>query len=242
MVHVTAIIPARLEGHRFPRKVLFPIDGKPLIYHIWKGASRAKSINRLFVATDSEEIGRAVNDFGGAVIMTSARPRNGSERTAEAVSGLRTDLIVNIQADNLGLTGSLLDRIIAKVASDKKVEFATIARRISGRGWKQKLYDPNVVKTVIDQNGQAAWFSRYPIPFVQKKSRRTPVDRFDFWEHLGVYFYRRRGLEKYATWPVGAAEKAESLEQLRILENGGKIRIYPTRSQILSIDSKDDLP
>ncbi len=242
MTQVTAIIPARLQGRRFPRKVLYPIDGKPMIYHIWKAAHRAKLINRLFVATDSEEIGQVVNDFGGAVIMTSARPRNGSERTAEAVSGMKTDLIVNIQGDNLGLTGSLLDRIIGKVVADKKVEFATVARKISGRGWKDKLYNPNVVKTVFDNSGYAAWFSRYPIPFVQKKSRRSPVACFDFWEHLGLYFYRPRGLKKYTAWPVGMAEKAESLEQLRILENGGKIKVYPIRSKIVSVDHKDDLP
>lgn len=242
MPHVTAIIPARLEGRRFPRKVLFPIGGRPMIYHIWKGARRAKMINRLFVATDSEELGQVVNDFGGSVIMTSNRPANGSERTAEAVRNMKTDLIINIQADNFGLTGSLLDRIVTKIVADKKVEFATVARRITGRGWKEKLYNPNVVKTVFDQNGQAAWFSRYPIPFVQKKSRQSDVTRFDFWEHLGIYFYSKKGLEKYANWPVGTAEKAESLEQLRILENGGKISLYPTRSKIISVDSKEDVP
>ncbi len=235
MAHVTAIIPARLESTRFPRKPLHPIKGKPMVYHVWAAAGSARLIDQVFVATDAEEIGRVVNGFGGAVIMTSSRPRNGSERAAEAIRSLKTDIIVNVQADNIGLTGAVLDRVLKAMLADRSIQYATLARPITGRDWKDKLYNPDVVKVVADRDGHAIWFSRYPIPFVQKPTRRA-IDVYPFLEHIGVYFYRKAALETYADWPRGKAEAAESLEQLRILENGGAIRLFMTRCAIQVID------
>jgi 3-deoxy-manno-octulosonate cytidylyltransferase (CMP-KDO synthetase) len=239
MAHVTAIIPARLASTRFSRKVLYPLGGKPLIYYIWKAAHQAKLIDRLFVATDSVEIGRAVNAFGGSVIMTSGKPRNGTERVAQAVSDLNTDIVINIQADNLGLTGATLDRAIRQIRADRSVAFATLARPIDGRDWKAKLAGSDVVKVVEDAAGYAAWFSRYPIPFIRDSAGRKAINLFPFLEHIGVYFFRKAALMEYATWPLGRAERAESLEQLRILENGGRIKLYKTKTEILSVDSKN---
>ena len=241
MSHVTAIIPARLESKRFFQKVLYPLKGKPLLFYIWKAAKKAKLIDRIFVATDSDEIGRAVNEFGGAVIMTSKKPRNGTERVAEAVSGLKTDLIINIQADNLGALGWIMDHVILKMTADKKIEFATIARKIGVRDWKKKLYNPDVVKVIRDTNDNALWFSRYPVPFVRNLGKRKAVDLYPFLEHIGIYFFRKKALEKYIGWPRAKTERAESLEQLRILENSGKIKLFVTRSEIVSIDSKQSL-
>lgn len=238
MARVTAIIPARLGSTRFPRKALFPIDGKPLIHYAWAAARGAKLIDRLFVATDSVEIGRAVNAFGGAVAVTSKRPRNGSERAAEAVAELHTDLVVNIQADNVGLTGAVLDRVIAAMLADRSIQFATLARPIGGRNWEGMLYNPDVVKVVMDRAGDALWFSRYPIPYVRTKKGKI-LDHYPFLEHIGVYFYRKKALLEYAGWPQSRAEKAESLEQLRILENGGKIRLFLTRCGVRAIDSPE---
>ncbi len=241
MTRVTAIIPARLASKRFSRKVLYPLGGKPLLYYVWRGVRQAKLIDRLFVATDSMEVGRAVTAFGGAVIMTSGKPRNGSERVAEAVADLRADLVINIQADNLGLTGAVLDRVIAHMRDDRRIQFATLARRITGAGWKRKLDDPNMVKVIEDENGNAAWFSRYPIPYIRGGGRRHAVDLFPYLEHIGVYFFRKAALLDYTSWPPGKAERAESLEQLRILENGGTIKLYKTRAEIISVDSKKQL-
>ncbi len=241
MAHVTAIIPARLESQRFSRKVLYPLKGKPLIFYTWRAARRARSINRLFVATDSTEVGRAVNKFGGAVIMTSRRPRNGTERVAEAVSNLRTDIVINIQADNIGATGAVMDRVIQDMSRDKSIEFATIARKIGDRDWRKKLYNPDVVKVVGNNEGQALWFSRYPIPFVRVSKNRPAIARYPFLEHIGIYFYRREALDKYLGWARAKTEKAESLEQLRILENGAKIKLFVTRAEIISVDSKQAL-
>lgn len=212
-----------------------------MIYHVWDSVRRARLVNQLFVATDSEEIGRAVNAFGGAVIMTSDKPKNGTERASEAVMDMDTDIIVNIQADNLGLSGSVIDRVLRDMIADKTVKFATLARKINGKGWKQKLNNPNVVKTVLTNDGYAGWFSRHPIPYIQRPSRKRAVDLYGFLEHIGVYFYRKSGLMDYLAWPRARSEKAESLEQLRILENGGRIKLYTTRANILSVDSKEAL-
>ena len=238
MAHVTAIIPARLASKRFSRKVLYPLKGKPLIFYVWRAVKQARLVDRLFVATDSVEIGRAVNAFGGAVIMTSKRPRNGTERTAEAVAPMKTDIVINIQADNIGKLGPVIDRVLKAMIADRNIEVATLARKIGGRDWRSVLQSPNVVKVIESANGNAAWFSRYPIPYIRGVGRRKTVDLFPFLEHLGVYFFRRTALEQYVAWPQGRTEKAESLEQLRILENGKNIRLYKTQTEIISVDSK----
>ncbi len=241
MARVTAIIPARLASTRFSRKVLYSLDGKPLLYYVWRGASQARLVDRLFVATDSVDVGRAVTGFGGSVILTSTRPRNGSERVAEAAADLKTDLVINIQADNLGLSGPVLDRVIADMLGNRLIGYATLARKISGKGWKRKLHDPNVVKVIEDARGNAAWFSRLPIPYLRGGDRRRAVDLFPFLEHIGVYFFRKAALMEYASWRPGKAERAESLEQLRILENGKTIKLYKTRAEIVSVDRKKQL-
>ncbi len=239
MARIIAVIPARLGSKRFSRKVLFPIDGRPLLYYVWRGIRRSRLIDRIYVATDSADIGRAATAFGAAVIMTSRKPRNGSERAAEAVAELKCDLVVNVQGDNLGLSGTVLDKVIADMRSNRSVRFATLARKISGAGSTQKLKDPHVVKVVEDEAGHAAWFSRLPIPFIRDAGRRRPTDLFPYLEHIGVYFYRKAALAEYASWRPGRAERAESLEQLRILENGGKIKLYKTRAGIISVDRKE---
>lgn len=238
MARVTAIIPARLGSTRFPRKALFPIAGKPLVYYAWAAAKEAKLVDRLFVATDSTEIGRAVNDFGGAVVMTSKRPRNGTERAAEAMAEMRTDLVINIQGDNVGLPGTALDRVIAAMLADRSIRFATLARPIGGRTWEDALYNPDVVKVVSDRAGNALWFSRYPIPYVRSKKGKI-LDHYPFLEHIGVYFFRQAALAAYAGWPQSQAEKAESLEQLRILENGETMKLFLTRCGVRTIDSPE---
>ncbi len=240
MARIIAVIPARLGSKRFSQKVLYPIDGRPLLYYVWRGVRRSRLIDQIYVATDSVKVGRAATAFGGAVIMTSRKPRNGSERVAEAAAGLKCDLVVNIQADNLGLSGTVLDTVVADMRDDRTIRFATLARKIRGAGSNQKLKDPNIVKVVEGEDGHAAWFSRLPIPYIRDAGRR-PVGLFPYLEHIGVYFYRKAALAEYASWRPGRAERAESLEQLRILENGKKIKLYKTRAGVISVDRKETL-
>lgn len=241
MARIIALIPARLGSTRFSQKVLYSIDGKPLLYYVWRDARRSRLIKRVYVATDSAEVGRAATAFGAAVIMTSRKPRNGSERVAEAIAGLKCDLVVNIQADNIGLSGTVLDTVVADMQRDRSIRFATLARKIGGREGMNRLLDTNVVKVIEDGRGHAVWFSRLPIPYIRDLGRRRAVDLFPYLEHIGVYFYRKPALLDYASWRPGRAERAESLEQLRILENGEKIRLYKTRAGVISVDRKETL-
>lgn len=239
MARIVAVIPARLGSKRFSRKVLYPIDGRPLLYYVWRGLRKSRLIDRIYIATDSVDIGRAATTFGAAVIMTSRKPRNGSERTAEAVASLKCDLVINVQGDNLGLSGTVLDKVIEDMRDDRSIRFATLARKIGGSGSNRTLKDPNIVKVIEDETGHAAWFSRLPIPYIRDAGRRRPADLFPYLEHIGVYFYRKAALAEYTSWRPGRAERAESLEQLRILENGQKIKLYKTRAGIIPVDRKE---
>ena len=125
--------------------------------------------------------------------------------------------------------------------ADKTIPVATLARKINGRDWKQKLYDPNVVKVVVNDASDACWFSRYPIPYLKHRPAGRAVDAYPFLEHIGVYFFRRKALAEYIAWPRGRAEAAESLEQLRILENGRTLRVFLTRCPVVTVDSQDAL-
>lgn len=234
---VVAVIPARLGSTRFPGKVLHPYHGRPLLYHFWKdlGASR---FDRLAIATDNPEIARAASEFGAEVIMTSRRHRTGSDRVAEAVKRLGGDIIVNIQADNFGLKGSVVAGAVKKMLAEPKTQFATLARTIKE---DEQLFDPNVVKVITAPDGRALWFSRYPLPYLQKLKKGRRSAQFKFLEHLGVYIFRRAALEQFTRWKRGALEKAESLEQLRVLENGAIMRVYTTTAKTVGIDSPNDV-
>lgn len=233
---VVAIIPARLSSKRFPRKVLYKIDGKPLLEHLYKEVSRAKLINRVVVATDSNEVIEKVSAFGGEVLKTSKKHRTGSDRTAEAANKLGGDIFINIQADNLGVKANDFDKIITEMLNDKKIKCATFVKKIEN---EDELYDPNRVKVIFNRQNDALWFSRYPIPFLQGENGNR-VDKFKYYYHIGIYFYRKAALNDFAASRRTPLEKAESLEQLRILENGGKIKIFNLNRNIWSIDTPDD--
>jgi len=235
--NVLAVIPARLASTRLPGKALYPIDGKPLLEHLYKEVSRAGLIDRTIVASDSTEIIQAVERFGGQTLKTSKKHRTGSDRTAEAAQRLGGDIIINIQADHLGLKAREFDKVIQAMLSDKSIKYATFIKRIET---ESELYDPHRVKVIFDKDNNAIWFSRYPIPYLQGVSGNR-VKEFNFYYHIGVYFYRKEALAAFHNYQRTSYEKAESLEQLRILENGGKMRVYKTKCRIWSIDSPKDL-
>ncbi len=235
---VLAVIPARLGSRRFSGKVLYPFKGKPLLFYVWDEMRRAKRVDRLVIATDSREIKSAAEDFGAEVILSRKSHPSGSDRVAEIAAKLGGEIIVNIQADNLTLPAKVIDKGIDLMRHSPKLMFATTATAIRS---DEELYDPNTVKVVCSRAGMALWFSRYPIPFVQHPDSNDRLSQYHYLKHIGVYVFRRKGLESFAQWKPAPLEKAESLEQLRILEHGGTIGLFESKVTSISVDTPDDI-
>ena len=235
---VLAVIPARMDSSRFVGKVLAVYRNRPLLYHVWRRVCRCRTVDRVLIATDSAKIDSAATGFGAEVVRTSKRPRTGSDRVAEAIRGRSASIVINIQADCFGLSPTALDRVVAAMTEDPTIKYATLARRI---GSDQELFDPGVVKVIADREGRALWFSRFPLPYLQQAAVRPRSRQFRFKGHIGVYFFRRHALEDFAGWKRTPLEKAESLEQLRILENGGIMRVFNTSARTFSIDTPKDM-
>ncbi|MEW5995536.1 MAG: 3-deoxy-manno-octulosonate cytidylyltransferase [Candidatus Zixiibacteriota bacterium] len=235
---VLAVIPARLNSKRFPNKVIHPFRGQPLLSYVYREICRAKLIDRVIVATDSREVHDVMSRIGADVMLTSKRHQTGSDRVAEAMRKLGGQIIINVQADNFGLKASVLDRVIGKMRRNRRIRFATLARRIAS---PDELSSPHTVKVVVSREDDALWFSRWPIPYLQHPKGRKPTSQFTYLAHVGVYFFRRRALEQFAAWPRSPLEKVESLEQLRILEHGEGIKVFKTSLRCVSVDTPRDV-
>ncbi len=239
MADIVAVIPARLNSTRFPRKVIYPYRRKPLLFYVWRDVSRSKLVERVVIATDSAEVEEVARDFGAEVVRTGSRHVTGSDRAAEVVRKIGGKVIVNVQADNFGLKPSMLDRVIAAMKADRKIGCATLAYRLTD---DRELFNPHVVKVVTaPKTRRALWFSRFPIPYLRDAAEHNRVGQHRFFGHIGIYFYRKTALLQFADWKRGEAERAESLEQLRILENGGAISVFETRIRTVSVDTPEDL-
>ncbi|MBN4076457.1 3-deoxy-manno-octulosonate cytidylyltransferase [Gemmatimonas aurantiaca] len=231
-----------MASKRLPNKALLPLNGKPLLFYAWNQARKSRSLDRIVIATDSREIARVADDFGAEVVMTSRRAKNGSERVAEVASKIKASLYINVQGDTLSYPNSWLDQLVMMMRSRPKIQFGTIVTRVKS---DIELFDPNRVKATLigpKNNELAGWFSRYPLPY----SRENEIlgeyaSKGRYYLHHGIYAYRPAGLKKYQGWPMGVAEKAESLEQLRILEQGEKIAVLLARGSARSVDSTADL-
>lgn len=234
---VLAVIPARLGSTRFPRKVIYNWQGRPLLAWLTDELAKSKRISRLVVATDSREVRRALGS-DVEVHVTSKRHRTGSDRVAEVHDKIGGDYVLNIQADNFGLKANVVDRIIAKFMGDRQVDFATLARRIDN---DEDLFDPNTVKVVTSPDQRALWFSRYPLPYLRGAIDGERWRQHRYWYHVGVYLFRATGLRRFARRPRTALEKAESLEQLRVLEYDETMRVYETKARTVSVDTPEDL-
>ncbi len=238
MAKVTAVIPARLDSKRFPGKVISQYKKNPLIYYVYNEISKAKKIDSLIIATDNNEIKSVVEGFGGEVIMTSKRHRTGSDRVAEVIKKTGGDIILNIQADNFGVKAKVLDKAITEFTQKRSLKYATLASKITD---DKELLDPNLVKVVLSNDDFGLWFSRYPIPYLKSGKIKNKSAQQNFYGHIGIYFFRKQGLMKYAGWKRSTYEKAESLEQLRILENGAKIKVFKTKMKSVSVDAPKDV-
>jgi 3-deoxy-manno-octulosonate cytidylyltransferase (CMP-KDO synthetase) len=230
--HVVGIIPARLGSTRFPEKVLASATGKPLIRHVWENARRATLPTRLVVATDHERIRTACAGFGAEVVLTRADHPNGTSRIAEAAEllGLADDtVVVNIQGDEPELEPEAIDGAVMAL-SRGGAEVGTVASPLREG---QDPADPAIVKVVLGVDGRALYFSRSLIPFPRERGA-APVLR-----HVGLYAYRAGFLKQYAGLPPTPLERAESLEQLRVLEHGRGIRVSVVRCEATGIDTPE---
>jgi len=240
---ILGIIPARYASSRFPGKPLAIIQGKPMIQRVYEQCIKAKSIDRVIVATDNNRIENVVKNFGGLVSMTSTLHESGTERCEEVVQKLKSngetfDVVVNIQGDEPFVKPEQID-LLTSCFSDKSVNLATLRKRIESI---TELNNPNVVKVIPDSNGNAIYFSRQPIPFIRGKEKKhwlkSPTT---FYKHIGIYAYRKDFLLHLTKLKPGKLEKVEKLEQLRVLEHGFKIRTVITDYQSRSIDTNEDL-
>lgn len=229
---VLCVIPARYASTRLPGKPLSLIAGKPMIQRVYERACQAKLPDEVVVATDNELVQKAVESFGGKVMMTSPDHPSGTDRLAEVVlSYPDADVIVNVQGDEPMLPPEVIDRL-AEAFADENLQMATLKTAM-----REEEYDnPAAVKVVTDLNGYALYFSRSLLPYPRKK----PED-FKVFKHVGVYAYRRGFLLKYAALTPTPLERAESLEQLRALENGYKIKVLESDFQGIGVDTPEDL-
>lgn len=230
-----AIIPARYASTRFPGKPLTKIGGVTMIERVFTQASKAKSLSGVLVATDDQRIFEAVKAFGGQVVMTRDDHRSGTDRLAEVAQYQPDiDVIVNVQGDEPLIDPSTIDRAVEPLLNDREIQMSTIAAPITDYA---EVNSPDVVKVVLDNNGFAQYFSRSPIPYYRDAA---PSERV-YLAHVGLYVYRRECLLKLALLPPTPLEKAESLEQLRALENRIRIKVVTGSYRPVAVDKPADV-
>lgn len=230
------IIPARYRASRFPGKLLARLGGRTVIEWVYSRAAAARSLDGVLVAADDERIVREVESFGGKAVMTSTEHRSGTERIAEVCAGegpaAAAEVVVNIQGDEPFIRGEMIDRVVEELFRFPELDVVSLKKRIDS---ESEMENPDIVKTVTDRMGFALYFSRYPVPY--HASGPTPA-RF---KHIGLYGYRKKFLAVFTSLPPGEMERSEKLEQLRILENGYKIKLIETEWETVGIDSPRDL-
>jgi len=233
-VKTVVVIPARLESSRLPNKVLLDVNGKSLIQRVWERVKSAKKIDEIYIATDNQKIVEVVNSFGGNAILTSTKHQSGTDRIAEAVENIDTDLVINVQGDEPLIDPNLIDSFVELFKNDYEVYFASAMHRI---GTLEDLDNPNVVKVISDLKNNAIYFSRSRIPF----SRDGEISVENYFQHIGIYAYKKDFLLRYSQLPQTYFEKIEKLEQLRAIENGFKIRMVETDYRSVGVDTLEDL-
>lgn len=239
---IAGIIPARYDSSRFPGKPLAIIQNKPMIQLVYEQAKKANTLDEVIVATDDIRIEKAVQSFGGKVLMTKSTHTSGTERCAEVQQKLKNsgeffDVIINIQGDEPFIDPKQIN-IVASSFTEHDVQIATLSKRIEV---KNEMFDPNVVKVISDKNGFAVYFSRQTIPFVRGKNPEDWLQFSKHYKHIGIYGYQTNVLEKIVLLEKTPLEDAESLEQLRWIENGYAIKVKETDIESFGVDVPEDL-
>jgi len=237
------IIPARLASTRLPGKVLLDIHGKPMIEHVYAAASRAHSLDAVYIATDSREVSNACHRFTDRVILTDPRHESGTDRVAEASMQIDADVIINIQGDEPMIDPALIDALAQRMA-EGDAPMASAMRRITR---VDRLQSPDVVKVVVDHRRRALYFSRSIIPH-HRDGWQALLSRHElipsslhFYRHIGLYAYRRDFLQHITSLEPTYLERIEKLEQLRVLEHGFPIEMIETDYDPIGVDTAEDL-
>ena len=233
---IIGIIPARYASTRLPGKPLIKINGKPMIQHVYESAMKSKLLNRIIVATDDKRIYNAVMQFWGEAVMTSIKHKSGTDRIGEIMNQrnseiANSDIIVNIQGDVPFLDARNIDKTIAPLLKEKKIQTATLAKKIDDI---REMNNPNTVKVYFDKERFALDFSRTVKPYNKK-------GKANYYKHIGLYVFRKEYLMKFIKMKPSKRELLEKLEQLRILDNDDDIKVVLTRLDAQSVDTKEDL-
>lgn len=231
---IIGIIPARYGSARLEGKPLKDICGKPMIQRVYEAAQQAQWLDQVYVATDDARIVAAVEQFGGNVRLTSVDHKTGTDRIAEVAAALDVEIVVNLQGDEPLVNPAMIDEVIQPLVDDSHLPMSTLCVPILE---EEALHDPNVVKVVFTQKGDALYFSRSLIPYPRKR------DNFQAYEHLGLYAYRKDFLLTYIALPQSRLEINESLEQLRVLEAGYQLKVVVSAHPYdgVSVDTLEDL-
>lgn len=237
---IAAIIPARYASTRFPGKPLADMDGKPMIQRVCEQVQRA--VADVYVATDDVRICDAVTAFGGKAIMTSVEHRSGTDRCYEAAckTGIEYDIILNVQGDEPFIHPSQIETL-KECFQTPQTQIATLVKPFKAEDGFEALFNPSSPKVVLNKNGEAVYFSRSVIPYIRDAHHEEWLQKHIFYKHIGIYGYRFQVLAEITRLPQSLLEKAESLEQLRWIENGYTIGVGITDVETIGIDTPDDM-
>ena len=231
------VIPARLDSSRLPKKVLLELKGKTVIQRVYEQCLKVKNIDGVYIATDSSEIEEVCRSFTNHIILTKSSHQSGTDRIGEAVAGIDCDIIVNVQGDEPFIDPNLIEELVHSF-DDDQVYMASAMSKIENI---KDLQDPNVVKVVVDTQNNAIYFSRAPIPFPRDHQEiiqlNEQLKKHNFFRHIGIYGYQKDFLAKYIKMDQTNLEK---LEQLRVIENGFKIKMIEAASSLIGIDTQED--
>ncbi|MFZ1527662.1 MAG: 3-deoxy-manno-octulosonate cytidylyltransferase [Ferruginibacter sp.] len=227
-----AMIPARYAATRFPYKLVQLLGNKTVIRHTYDNTVATGLFDEVYVVTDSEIIFKEITSNGGRAIMSVRTHESGSDRIAEAVEHMDADVVLNVQGDEPFVKKEPLKNLL-ELFKDEQVQVASLMKKFTGNSLVQ---DPNYVKVVVDKNNNALYFSRSPIPYLRDENAQV-----NYFEHIGVYAFRKNVLMRFTKWPATKLELAEKLEQLRYLENGIRIKMVETTETSVKIDVPEDL-
>lgn len=232
---VIGVIPARYSSARFEGKVIADILGKPMIQHVWERAKQAIVLDDLIIACDDERVASVARGFKAKVVMTAKGHACGTDRLVEVINPLDVKVVINIQGDEPLISPMVIDAVGQELIGNPKVSVATVMKKIENL---EELTDPHVVKVVVDKNNFALYFSRSPIPFL---ARNSAVKHPAYYKHIGLYGYTKDFLFTFKNLLPSPLEKTEKLEQLRILEEGYRIKMLETKFDSIGVDVPEDL-